>query len=65
MYVCMSDSPNQVCMSETPEQACTSETPEQVCMSVSNLQSLLVSGGVKVLIKSIQKLMFNSLFFEL
>ena len=36
-----------------------------VCMSLSNLQNLLVSEGVKFLIKSIQNLTFNSFFFEL
>ena len=44
---------------------CMSEAPEHVCMSLSNLQNLLVSEGVKSLIKSLQNLTFNSLFFEL
>ena len=48
MYVCM-----YVCMSEAPE---------HVCMSLSNLQNLLVSEGVKFLTKNVQYLITNSIF---
>ena len=60
MYVCM-----YVCMSDRPKQVCMSEAPEHICMSHSKLQNLLVSEGVKFLIKSLQNLTFNSFFFEL
>ena len=44
---------------------CMSEAPEHVCMSLSNLQNLLVSEGVKFLIKGIQNLTFDLFFLEL
>ena len=44
------------------EYVCMSEAPEHVCMSLSNLQNLLVSEGVKFLTKNVQYLITNSIF---
>ena len=41
---------------------CMFEAPEHVCMSLSNLQNLLVSEGVKFLTKNVQYLITNSIF---
>ena len=56
MYVCLTAPSKHVCMSEVPE---------LVCMSHSKLHNLLVSEGVKFLLKTLQNLTFNSFFFEL
>ena len=64
MYVCMSDSPKQVCM-YVCMYVCLRLLSMYVCMSLSNLQNLLVSEGVKFLTKNVQYLITNSIFLDL
>ena len=60
MYVCLRQLSVYVCI-----YVCLRLLSMYVCMSLTNLQNLLVSEGVKFLIKTLQNLTFNSFFFEL
>ena len=63
MYVCMFELqtyPKHVCM-----YVCLRLLSMYVCMSLSNLQNLLVSEGVKFLTKNVQYLITNPIFGDL